>query len=324
MKDQKKARKGKKSSQNHTRKKEKNDHMPSEKGISLSGMIKELRQYESSFPRDPEYLQMLRDIIAGFEDEAWEPMLCALNNKKDKARKSAPWILANIDASRAAPILIPMINDDDLLEEVSDALIAIGEPIIQELIELFKHKMNNERNDVHTTMDNILLTIGKIQCEKAAEYLNDLLDEYIAVMPDKEFDPSKYEWKFRNVDFFHILEAIVRQQNKNSIEHLKEARDRFPSNYTEHLVCQIAIGRIIKHRPGEGFLPLEALDIMIPSFQIFKYIAEDTDTEKSEDWFKKVYGEYFTKDIYDSKRKDLPTQNDEDNDEENWDNFDDF
>jgi len=85
-------------------------------------------------------------------------------------------------------------------------------------------------------------------------------------MPNKPFDPTEYDWKYRNVDFFHLLDCMVRQQNKSAIPHIRKARDFFPENYTDYIICQTAIDRIKTKSPDEGYLPLEALDIAFPGF----------------------------------------------------------
>lgn len=340
MKDPEGKEKRKESSENRTTEKRENNHKALDKRIPLADAIEELRRYESLSEKNQEHLLDLRKAIVDFGQEAWADLVQVLNDKEDKARKSAPWILANIDPSKAKPLLIPLINDDDLSEEVSDALVNIGEPIVQTLTKIFTNEMSDEFDDIYPTTDNILLTIGKIQCEESTEFLNNLLDEYVTELPvkkfdsseqngnfmnvdffhilrdmffnplleeyiaelaDKKFDPSELEWKFRNVDFFHILEAIVKQQNERSVDHLKRARDTFPKNYAEHLVCQIAIGRIIKHRPEEGFIPLEFMSVIVPPYEEFNDSDGDFETAKSEDWFEKQYGEYFSPDIYDKK-----------------------
>lgn len=38
--------------------------------------------------------------------------------------------------------------------------------------------------------------------EDPDNFLNNLLDDYITEMPEETFDPTKRDWKYRNVDFF--------------------------------------------------------------------------------------------------------------------------
>ena len=101
--------------------------------------------------------------------------------------------------------------------------------------------------------------------DESIKFLNKLLGDYMSEIPKEPFNPSKRDWKFRNVSLFHLVDCMVQQQDKRTIPHIKKVRDFFPRNYTDHKVCQIAIGRIIKRRPDEGYLPLESLEITMPS-----------------------------------------------------------
>lgn len=94
-----------------------------------------------------------------------------------------------------------------------------------------------------------------------------------------------------NVDFFFILESLVRQQDDRAIPHLQNARNSFPKNYVDHIVCQIAIGRIKKRRPDEGFLPLEVMDMAMPPDALMNLLSGGKHEYK--DTFNEDYGEYF-------------------------------
>ena len=72
------------------------------------------------------------------------------------------------------------------------------------------------------------------------------------------------------------------------------ARDFFPEEYTDHIICQIAVGRIMKGE-NNGFLPAEALDISLPAGQIFNMLSGDKTDYK--DNFDEVYGKYFSKEF---------------------------
>lgn len=110
-------------------------------------------------------------------------------------------------------------------------------------------------------------------------------------LPDEGFDTTERDWKYRNVDFFHLLDCMVSQQDKMAIPHIKKARDFFPKNYVDYKICQIAIGRI-KNGRVEGYLPMEALEITLPSGAIMDALSGGElgwkDTTFDED-----YGEYF-------------------------------
>jgi hypothetical protein len=109
-------------------------------------------------------------------------------------------------------------------------------------------------------------------------------------IPDDPFDPTKLDWKYRNIDLFHLLDCMVRQQDKSAIPHIKKARDHFPEEYTDYLICQIAIGRIKKGKV-EGYLPMEALEIAMPSGAIMDALSGGEFGWK--DTFEEDYGEYF-------------------------------
>ncbi len=267
---------------------------------SLASIIRELREWENKSPTDPKYIHELRNIITGFGEMAFEPMIKILHNGNDRARRSAPLIMAGIDPERSFTELIPFIDDVEISEQVNAALVVVGKSCVPDLIKIFNEKLiSKESAGIKTSTDHLLMAIGEIRCPESSNFLTDLLDEYMANLPKGPFDPSKHEWKFKNVDFFHILEAIVRQQSVESIPHLKKVRDRFPSRYTEHLVCQIAIGRIVKRRPDEGFLPLEVMDIMFPFEDMKRALTGETGESDQGNWFEKEYGDYFTDDIYD-------------------------
>lgn len=95
------------------------------------------------------------------------------------------------------------------------------------------------------------------------------------------------------MDFFHLLDCMVHQQDKRAIPHIRKARDCFPENYTDYKVCQIAIGRIKKGRV-EGYLPMEALEIAMPSGAIMNALSGGELGWK--DTFDEEYGEYFEDD----------------------------
>lgn len=128
----------------------------------------------------------------------------------------------------------------------------------------------------------------EISCEESVGFLNKLLDDYMKEILSEVFDPSKHEWRFRNVDFFLILDAVVKQQDERAIPHICKAQAFFPSSFTEHIVCRITVGRIKKKKP-EGYLPLEALDITLPASRIMSAFLGE---EPEEDFLEKNYGEF--------------------------------
>jgi hypothetical protein len=83
---------------------------------------------------------------------------------------------------------------------------------------------------------------------------------------------------------------MVKQQNKKSVSHIINARNFFPEDYTEYIVCQIAAGRITKGKV-EGYLPMEAMEICIPSGRVMQALSGNKYEYKDD--FDELYGEYF-------------------------------
>jgi hypothetical protein len=131
--------------------------------------------------------------------------------------------------------------------------------------------------------------------DSAAYIMGEMRDER-AIMPlinALENRPSKRDWKYVNVDLFHILESMVRQQDTSAISHIRKARDFFPDIYVDYKICQIAMGRIKKGHV-DGFLPLEYLDIAMPTRAIMNMLSGGE--LGYEDTFEENYGEYFEDD----------------------------
>ncbi len=173
-------------------------------------------------------------------------------NNIDKMEYS--WNLGDIGDKRAIIPLIDALEETWLGESAENALIRIGPACIPEVIKKVEYRIENPiKQGIDHLTGSALCTIGGIRCDESIEFLNNLLDDYMSEMPDEAFDPSKRDWKYVNVDFFYILESMVRQQDKRAIPHIQKARDFFPENYVDHKVCQIAIGRIKKgHVEGFG------------------------------------------------------------------------
>lgn len=86
----------------------------------------------------------------------------------------------------------------------------------------------------------------------------------------------------------------MKQQDTSAIPHIIKARDCFPKEYTDYMICQIAIGRL-KQGKVEGYLPMEAMEIAMPSGMIMEALSGGD----SYDWkarFDEDYGEYFDED----------------------------
>jgi hypothetical protein len=185
---------------------------------------------------------------------------------------------------------------DKRIKKIIDQLKKFGSICIPQVIKRIEYIITHPIDKASTldnTTNHALALIGETQCDQSINFLNRLLDGYISEMPHESFDPTKRDWKYRNIDFFHLLDCMVRQQDKRAIPYIKAARDLFPEDYTDYLVCQIAIGRIKKGKV-EGYLPMEALEISMPSGAIMDALTEGEYGWK--DTFDEDYGEYFDED----------------------------
>lgn len=171
--------------------------------------------------------------------------------------------------------LAAVLEEPELDENVQEELKKFGPICIPEVIKKLEYRI---RHPIKKGMSLDLITaaalsiLGEIRSDKSIKFLNKLLDDYMSEIPEEVFDPTQRDWKYRNVNFFHLLDCLVRQQDKKAIPHIKKARDFFPKNYTEYKTCQIAIGRIRKGKI-EGYLPMEALEIAFPSGVIMNALS---------------------------------------------------
>jgi len=193
--------------------------------------------------------------------------------------------------------LVNTLEEPELGENAKEALKKFGPICIPEVIKKVEYRIKHpikKGDSLDLITAQALSTIGEIRCDESIEFLNDLLDDYVSEMPDEIFNPTKRDWEYRNVDFFHLLDCMVKQQDKRAIPHIRKAKNFFPENYTDYIICQIAIGRIKKRKPDEGYLPLEALDIAFPSGAIMNALSGGKFDWK--DTFAEKYGEYFEDD----------------------------
>ena len=205
-------------------------------------------------------------------------------------------VLGEIGDIQAIEPLADALEDFDLGEHAVRALKKFGSACISDVIQRIEYRIAHPI-ETGTSLDLItshtLKVLGDIRCEQSSHFFNNLLDDYISEMPDETFDPTTREWKYRNVDFFHLLDCMVRQQNKSAIPHIRKARDCFPKEYTDYIICQIAIGRLKKGKV-EGYLPMEAMEIAMPSGMIMDVLSGGQYDWK--DRFDEEYGEYLDED----------------------------
>lgn len=262
----------------------------------IKRLIKELKRYddEDNKKEVKKELEKIKDKIVSIGKPAVPHLIELLSNQKTWSSCFAARALGEIGDMRAIAPLVDALEEKELGEYAKEALKKFGPICIPEVIKKVKFRIAHPIKDMDEkglTTDHALSTIGEIRCDESINFLNELLDDYMSEMPEGPFDPSKYDWKYRNIDFFHLLDCMVKQQDKRAIPHIRKARDFFPKNYTDYKICQIAIGRIKKRRPDEGYLPLEALEIAFPSGAILDALSGGKFGWK--DTFDEVYGEYF-------------------------------
>ncbi len=232
-------------------------------------MIEKLKRYDGKdFEEEAEEeLARICEEIA-LQGESAVPMLIeVLNDRGFPSSLYAAETLGQIGDRRAIGPLVNALEDGDIGGGAQDALKCFGPACIPAVIKKVEYRIKHpvkEKGAFHTKTMYPLSTIGEIRCLESVDFLNRLLDDYVAEMPREVFDPTKYKWKYRNVDFFHLLDCMVRQQDENAIPHIRKARDAFPGENVEYSICEIAIERIMKGEV-EGYLPMEALEMAVPT-----------------------------------------------------------
>ena len=209
------------------------------------------------------------------------------------------FILSGVGGDEPARRLVELLDSERYGSEISD-LIAfnVGRdavPYLLDRIQRLAQMPFDQRRPFEHTIGSILLCIGGIRSSTSVSYLIRLLDDYMANMPEGPFDPSVHKWKYSFFDPFYILEALVRQQNRKAVPSIARARDKFPLEYVDHKMCQIALGRIMLKKP-KGFIPLEAIEMAVPVDQLFQALEGKRSSRK--DVFMKAYGEFFTPELY--------------------------
>lgn len=264
----------------------------------LTRLIEELQKYDDMeySPEREDELERIQDKLVSYGRAAVPQLIEILKRHKWQSSYHAAEALGRIGDERAIVPLADALEEPDLGEKAEEALKKFGPVCVPEVIKRIRYRIEHPiKLKVGTDLVTAyaLRTLGEIRCEASVKFLCELLDDYMSEMPDEAFDPTEYDWKYRNVDFFHLLDCMVRQQDKRAIPHIRKARDFFPEEYTEYLVCQIAIGRIKKGRV-EGYLPMEALEIAFPSGAIMKALSGGA--FGWEDTFEEDYGEYLRDD----------------------------
>ncbi|KXA93891.1 hypothetical protein AKJ65_05805 [candidate division MSBL1 archaeon SCGC-AAA259E19] len=204
----------------------------------IEKLIKGLKKHDDKrYSRElMEELNEVKDEIIPFGEKAVSYLVELVNSDGGWSRLFAAKALGNIGDERAIPLLVNLLEDEELGDPAMDALVEFGPTCIPKVIEKVKQMIARPREEKHGVVTPTmypLLTIGKIKCDKSVEFLNKLLDDYMSEIPDEPFDMGKKDWKYANVNFFHILDAMVAQQNERAISHIEEARNFFPEPYVD-------------------------------------------------------------------------------------------
>lgn len=270
-----------------------------ESNEEIKRLIKKLKKIDDkNYSKElAEELREIKNKLISAGESAVPPLIELLNNEGSRSRKPAVEALGEIGDERAIPPLTDVLEDEELGGDAMEALLEFGPTCIPKVIEKVKHRITHpiteNRNPTMLTMYP-LFTIGKVKCEESVEFLNNLLDDYISETPDKPFDPRKKDWKYVNVDFFHILDAMVSQQDERAIPHIKKAKEFFPERYIDYKICQKAIDRIKKKDPESAFA-YESVEMAVPADTIMKELGGiksgedgDPDAKFSKNEFKEL------------------------------------
>lgn len=259
-------------------------------------IVDQLKEYDETkyVDKDGKTTSRMMNMLISIGKPSVPSLIRLLNNHNSwTSCYFAADALGEIGDERAIEPLADALEDPDLGENAYMALKKFGSVCIPEVIKRIEYRIAHpvdKESGIDLITNHALKVIGEIKCEKSINFLNKLLDDYLSEMPDEPFDPTKFDWKYRNIDLFHLLDCMVRQQDKKAIPYIKKARDRFPEDYTDYLICQIAIGRIEKGKI-EGYLPMEAIEIHMPSGSLMNALSGGE--FGWEDTFDEDYGEYF-------------------------------
>jgi hypothetical protein len=263
----------------------------------IQRIITRLKKSDETKAIDHEAEASMRETLIAIGKPA-VPSLIELLQNHDTWMSStfAAGVLGEIGDTRAIEPLADALEDLELGEDAYNALKKFGSACVSDVIKRIEYRI---AHPIETGASLDLITshafkvLGDIHCDQSSQFLNSVLDDYISEMPDETFDPTTRKWKYRNVDFFHLLDCMVRQQNKSAIPHIRKARDCFPKQYTDYIICQIAIGRL-KKGEVEGYLPMEAMEIAMPSGMIMDKLSGGQYSWN--DRFDEEYGKYFGED----------------------------
>lgn len=272
----------------------------------IEALIRKLKKYDAMkyYPEDKK-IERVKDRLISIGKPSVPYLIEVLDNHNSWSCHFAAEVLGEIGDERAIESLINALEELDPGDEAEKSLKKIGLSCLPFVIKELENRIKKPPKGKKTKgyfITNALSVIGGIRCDMSINFLNNLLDDYISKMPDESFDMDTYKWEYQGLDFFHLLDCMVRQQDKRAIPYIKKARDCFPKNYVDYKICQIAIGRIKKGRI-EGYLPMEAMEIAMPSGALMNALSGGELGWK--DTFDEEYGEYFENDKNDDSNEDV-------------------
>ena len=271
-----------------------------ERANQMDALIRKLKDLSAAKSIDKlDEAEETAAMLIVFGENVIPEMQSITQDESTPAFELACFVLSGVGGPVATSTLVDILERTVHVDAVSSAIsLNIGKEAVPFLIERVKSRIGKpvkDQNGFRQVTNNHILCLGSIRSKVSLDFLTALLDDYIKEMPSKSFDVGKHKWKYSSFNLFHILEALVRQQNKKAIPHIAKARDKFPIEFVDHKICQIALGRIALAKP-EGFLPLEALDLAFPPNFLLGAISGSDFGKRNK--FMAEYADYFTKELY--------------------------
>ena len=191
---------------------EKSGKSGKEKIVKLTCDLKKYDDVGYSSEREAE-LGAIVDELASIGSPAVPELIRMLSNPDNWSSSFAAGVLGKIGDERAIIPLADVPEDSDPGRRAKDALKEFGDVCIPEVIKRVEYRIAHpirEGGGIDRITSDALNAIGEIRCDESIKFMNRLLDEYMSELPDGPFDPTKYDWKYVNVDFFHLLDCMGR------------------------------------------------------------------------------------------------------------------
>ncbi|KXA95938.1 hypothetical protein AKJ38_04210 [candidate division MSBL1 archaeon SCGC-AAA259I14] len=266
---------------------EKTDGTERESVAEIRKLVKKVRQMGGG-GRSTKLREEVKDEIVSLGGGAVPPLIGLLDEGEDsRIRSLAAEALGEIGDGRAIPPLSDALKDEQVGRAAMEALLQFGPACVPEVTEKVEHEVANPVEEDREGLERTyypLLTIGRIRCDESVEFLNELLDDYMSEIPDEPFEPGEEDWKYAEVNFYHILDAMVAQQDERAIPHIEGAEEFFPERSVEPRICREAIDRIEEGDPDSAFA-WEAVEMAFPAEKIMEglgWIGSEWGRERGE------------------------------------------